>query len=473
MKFPNYKVLKLGQADTYSLVLPEGFYLSSDSLEGLREVVARDVAENRETIYCAAGHTNFPFGYIPTSLASRVNSWTGLERTSRESVGVGALEFGPVLVRTELLSGLDLGGDDLVEIFDYLNSQISIGSVTARVIGGLACFYDGVAPTIEKGRRAAPAKFSVRSDKPEIAIITRTLGKRPDLLHRNVNSVEKLKERAKNFTVSHHIYTSNVEIGSIPGIPENRVHLVDAKDKADSRFALLREAIERNDAEFFWIVDDDDFINSEIAGDLNSLFSNDSEFGLLFLDSIHFHESAKARRPRLGNRYSALQAMESFMGPNQTPICSVIYPGTKIPLGMLDNGSKLAVLEDHYLLMQALLHVDCSPTYISSVGAFISIRGDGQSVVGGPRNVWSSANADLAHLMSLAGGGNAELLQSVARLLRERGKTSTFRTLLKLAAFVVQPGFWRALRDFDFLARFRAKKFNLRTIFDLARRSRF
>jgi hypothetical protein len=385
------------------------------------------------------------------------------------------MDQGPLVLSREFFSSLNCDSGSFLKLVKTINEFAANGKVKLQASRELSCYFDGpklfnfskIPKPLTSGNKLG------NESMPRITVLTRTVGDRPELLDRNIRSVRELREKAGNFSVSHHIFTPDLQLSQSLSKRDLKVEHLATDTHEDSRTKLLIELIKSTTSEYFWVVDDDDWINPEIAISLDSLMGLNPDSGLIFLDSIHAHERGGVKPKIRGNRYLALNAVKSFMGPNQTPICSVIFPKASFSSKTLEAGANLKVLEDHYLINKALASVVTPPTFIPEVGVFISVRTSGQIVTSSDRSPWNTANAELAYITANETSINLEALLSVANHLRRATQSEWVEVLFKLVTLPLKRGFWKALGDFKSRLFSREQKRSLSELIELVRRSNF
>ncbi len=238
----------------------------------------------------------------------------------------------------------------------------------------------------------ALASSNVGNNVFSLAIIIRTQFKRPDLLRRALQSV--------------HVASISA-IGSLGGGLQPRVHIVTDVDphvaeqhlselrstydslclnletvepsvNRASRVNLLLEGFRRIDADFFWVVDDDDFIfHNAFESIAKTLLDKHT---LLIGCSQGFEEvrpeSFEKLCPRLSKptkRFESALYYENYSGLNHIPICSVIYPAA-IKKVMFDFDWSGDYLEDYFLHVAALALKGVSVVALPQTIAGISLR---------------------------------------------------------------------------------------------------
>jgi hypothetical protein len=211
----------------------------------------------------------------------------------------------------------------------------------------------------------------------------------------------------------------------------------------DNRFRLVQHAIRHIESDYLWFVDDDDW-----------LFPNDAELIALalaiapagspvFVDSQHFREAGStvasegalpSLRSSPGRRFPASEFMLSLSGHNHTPFCSAVLNRVTLLAIPDELFQKIVYFEDFALVLHSVLQPRVTPIAVSTLGAGISVRAEGHSVVESDRTIWNQSMAELTThlvddaatpLLSLPGGlrlGASEVggLEAEALQLREQ-----------------------------------------------------
>lgn len=455
------KVVELHDGNEFIVVIPPDFYLSPQAISRLSEITAKSEFADGTRVLVANGRLPYAFGYDADNRISFVfTKRTGLNALDH-STNVELALWGPIALSKKLWLRLAGQNPDFRTFLYNLNSRRSDLDLEIQASRELASFYDGLKlPEIKPPKKVEEFIYKGGS-RAKLCIITRTTGSRDKFLERNVSSVAAFAKRVAALEIHHMIVSSNPDFKANFELPKNaHVSLFDVGNHAsnDSRTALMHMAILASDADHFWLLDDDDWLNPEIALHLDKVFGLNRPEGLIFLGAQHVHEAGESKAQRPGARYFASHALSSFFGPNKTPICAVIYKKTPELIRNLSFPHGQKVLEDHLLLIEALLSNNKSPIFIEEVAAFISIREKGQSVLEADDFFWKSSTAEvLTHAVKVAEvspiANHLIALSSIKS--RELGAVSPgfLRTGVYAVRALFRPGTWAAISDFRVIQR--------------------
>ena len=178
----------------------------------------------------------------------------------------------------------------------------------------------------------------------------------------------------------------------------------------DSRYRLVRFAAESIEADYFWFVDDDDWVFPNEAERLGLVVNTAPENSIVFVGSQHFEEASLARSPnadatsyrsKAARPFPAEDFLASLSGENHSPFCGVLLSRAallNVPPAVYE---RVTYFEDYMTILSALLQEDCFPVTVDKLFAGISLRRSGNSVTEKDRRTWNESMSELAsHLVN-------------------------------------------------------------------------
>jgi len=408
----------------YVLIIPEGYFLdiSKPNKESLGDLM---VKAELPTVYAARGVLpllrGIPGRHFVSNVFDRATPPWVIENQQR----VSGLLPGPLLFPTKIWNQIHQTSEGSISsIVDSANALISAGLIRGVVVNELLAVYDGHLenPRIGKGLTAFPLANLGQGSKSTLLVVTRTQGRRPALLDRNVKSVMELRSRLNNVHVNHLIVGDVLGLDLAEG-PQLAHHLASIEG-VDNRYDLILESLRVSESDYVWFVDDDDFCNPEVAGKLDALFGFGVGRDAIVLDSQHIHQNQKEPSQttlHLGKKYKASRIVSSLSAANRTPFCSVIFPVESLREWLGSIQGNVALFEDHLLILLLLSCKKTSPWFVDGIGAYIAIHDGGQSVTSTATTAWGEAESRIIQLSSNQLSFNPQIM-TVARLLNGRKK---------------------------------------------------
>lgn len=243
--------------------------------------------------------------------------------------------------------------------------------------------------------------------KRTVAIVTRTQFNRPELLDRCLKSISA-------FIVSN---SSGVEFRSYIVTDRNPPTTLDFNSDIiicetsinDTRYKLVQCAVRNIEADFFWFIDDDDWIFPNESRRLSMVINLAPKNSVFYFDSAHYNEmpfpeaglglveSYRSTQQRYfpGRKFSC-----SLSGNNYTPFCGVIFSRDSllnIPDHVYDT---ITYFEDFMTILNTLL-IGNIPIVIDKLYVGISIREKGNTVTETDRTKWNKSMSELvSHLVN-------------------------------------------------------------------------
>ena len=279
---------------------------------------------------------------------------------------------------------------------------------------------------------------------PSLAVITRTRWQRPKLLSRNIDSVSKAIANSRQGIEVRHVIVSDLHPPSEVEQLEADIAYVPIDDPGDSRFRLINWAVHNLEEEFFWFLDDDDYLDENAIHEIEYALSCRLSRGLIFVDSqqqIVFEGGIFDGKIFSGHKYRAAKYEASYSENNFTPICSVIFPKDliqDIPEGALD---RITLLEDHLLLILALAKTNKVPLCVSKTLAYISVKKKGGADVLLNQKAWNEARSELVRQWSVN-----ERMLSLGFLANARAASKlSFKNYFHMFQKLLSLSFWMTL----------------------------
>jgi hypothetical protein len=237
--------------------------------------------------------------------------------------------------------------------------------------------------------------------KKSVAIVTRTIFNRNELLSRTLESVTDFIS-ASGYSTE---FKSYIVTSSTMKSPEwvdchSSILKYDIQNNIDSRYHLVRFAAENIKADYFWFVDDDDWLFSDEAERLALIVNASPKSSIIFIGSQHFEESslivnrANIRHSSSFNSDSYFPPkyfMASLTGTNYIPFCGVLYGRDillSIPCYIYDT---IKYYEDYVTMLYAVMVKKQFPVIIDKLFVGISIRPFGNAVTEVDRSKWDKS----------------------------------------------------------------------------------
>lgn len=276
----------------------------------------------------------------------------------------------------------------------------------------------------------------------KLAIVIRSQFKRPSLLRRTLESIKAFKENGAENVIDCrvHIVTDQNDWRSKFDDDTVSVISVAVNEGVDSRFILVNAAVKQINADYFWFIDDDDWLFPNEAKRLYYSIATAPDDSMIFLGCQNFHEKLKDGqesqafpRAEAGRYYSASDFVRSLTGHNHTPFPGAIYP-KKALLSIPDSAfATINYFEDFFILQHALLSCKFTPVIVDKLFVGISIREFGNTVTEKDRTKWNKSTSEVVSQLS--------------------GYDRTAAQMLSLSAMVRQNQILIAAPKFGFLGR--------------------
>ena len=254
----------------------------------------------------------------------------------------------------------------------------------------------------------------------KLAIVIRSQFKRPGLLRRTLESIKAFKENGAEDVVDCRVYIVTDQNDWRKKFDEEEVSVISVavNEGVDSRFILVSAAAKQINADYFWFIDDDDWLFPNEAKRLYYSIATAPDDSMIFLGCQNFHEKLKDGqenqafpRAEAGRYYSASDFVRSLTGHNHTPFPGAIYPKkalTSIPAKAFET---INYFEDFFILQHSLLSCEFTPVVVDKLFVGISIREFGNTVTEKDRTKWNKSTSEVVSQLS---GGNQKAAQMLS-----------------------------------------------------------
>jgi hypothetical protein len=173
----------------------------------------------------------------------------------------------------------------------------------------------------------------------------------------------------------------------------------------DSRFLLVREAVSKIKSDYYFFVDDDDWMFPNHAVQLKRTLSVSPRGSVVFVNTQHYLEGdwgaqgldvASKYSISAGSVFHARNYIKGLSGKNFTPFCGVVLPSTAFE-GVSDEAfAQVEYAEDYFLILRSL-YKRGMPIIFDGHLAGISIREDGNTVTDVGATKWQRAKANVGY----------------------------------------------------------------------------
>ena len=230
----------------------------------------------------------------------------------------------------------------------------------------------------------------------------------------------------------------------------------------DSRYQLVRFAAENIEADYFWFIDDDDWLFPNEAERLSLALNSAPTDSIVFVDSQHYHESpiqsdingqAISYRSQEARYFPARLFMGTLSGHNHTPFCGALFARNVLLAIPHKAYETVTYYEDFMTTLYALLSGNCFPIVVDKLFAGISLRESGNTVTEKDRTKWNQSMSELVAILVSAKSGSAQLLSLQTlpgNFVASTAEVAELRTQLNN---IVQTNSWKVTRPLRALAR--------------------
>lgn len=425
---------------TWTLIIPEHIKVDEDFKNRCFQVLAGLPAHI--SVVSGAGTYPFPTGWDQATTISYAYDHKNRPTRLLGEYPVVEILPSPLLVRINL--------DEISQFgtFEQLRSEINLRLRAGTVFAHVSCkLHFGSSKFVAKyaaKHQEVRHLYANRYVAPKsIAILTRTLGNRPDLLLKNMQSVHSFAERSEGLEVSHLIlhppgFSINYKSDRLTTAPFDF-------EQSKSRIKALVFGLEKINADYVLILDDDDQIAAENSGIIGQILYFDSNPRLWIFDSAHVHNlHENTENYKYGFVYRARAARPSLGGGNRVPICSVIYPVQETKTAFENFVSSLPeVLEDHFIFTAVSNSSGLEPVFVDRLVSRISIRGSNQTVTN-PGQLRSSDSIHAVRSQLFAGSSLAsERTLELINSIETKGGSPIGLILLRAPLILIRASSWR------------------------------
>ncbi|EJW09461.1 hypothetical protein A33M_1281 [Rhodovulum sp. PH10] len=240
----------------------------------------------------------------------------------------------------------------------------------------------------------------------KVAIVVRSLFNRPSLLRRALETVRSFVIAAGPAVRFEVAVATHDDLTPPPWVEEYAiVRKFRTNGLLDTRALLVRASVETIDADYFWFVDDDDWLFPNEAERIASILNISEPPAVVFMDSAHFLEEIEEDAAPIGGRYVGRLSRRfeaknwplGFGGANHIPFCGFVFHRSAIEDVPLDD---LTLFEDYAIQLSALNRPECIQYTVEKLVAGISIRASGNTVTLEDRTAWDRCAAEVTSMMA-------------------------------------------------------------------------
>ena len=295
------------------------------------------------------------------------------------------------------------------EIFNFLKSKLYNSAILT--LNGVLSFPSNIENTGFDLTAKSLANFRFNKQR-NLAVIVRTEFKRLNSLLRTLLTVEAFAHTCRSG-----YFEVDVHVISREPIPDNfnvtaNYHYIDSLNSnlVDSRTELIHWAIKNIETDFYWFVDDDDFVFPQSANEIGELLSSYPVNSLVFGNSVFFDESYLSENNDLFSEEIKVDSRslgEDFENILQGVAC-IPFSGVIFPSSILKDivradllPSYIVRFEDFFLQSFALNQRNVLPVVLPTELAGISYRKvPNQSIFESDRNKWNAGLSELSEAIT-------------------------------------------------------------------------
>lgn len=236
---------------------------------------------------------------------------------------------------------------------------------------------------------------------PSVAILIRTQFKRKELLRRALQTATAFAAASAHVEVEIWVVTDSTE--AAPSFVAQHAKILECPVTAtgDNRALLLLAAIEAISSDYFWVLDDDDWLFPNSANIVGSIVNIASDRSIVFVGVSQFDEAAAEAtpydKPNKEIRYFPPTVWcTALNGINSIPINGQIISRTLLQYVDRELFARIVYFEDFALQLFAITQPRCNVYVLDQLCGGISIRRDGQSITAKDRTIWERSMAELA-----------------------------------------------------------------------------
>lgn len=301
-----------------------------------------------------------------------------------------------------------------------------------------------------------------RRQAKKVAIVTRTQFRRPWLLERCLSTIAAFSSLAGTATEFCSYVVTDHEPPAQGALGSSTLLRAFFDDRQDTRYKLVEFAARNIDADYFWFIDDDDWLFPNEAERLGLIVSLAPKNAVLFVDCTQFDEKhlsggvlddAESYRSSVRRAFPAEDYILSLSGHNRTPFCGAIFARDAL-LGIPTRAyNTITRYEDFMATLWTLLGTNGLPIVVGKLYCGISIRDYGNSVTEQDRSEWDRSMSELvSHVVNASGACQLVSLSLGSRrpISIEIGEAEASKALLDAVA---RSRSWRVTRPLRGIAR--------------------
>ncbi|MGQ4273170.1 glycosyltransferase family 2 protein [Terrihabitans sp. B22-R8] len=302
-----------------------------------------------------------------------------------------------------------------------------------------------------------------------VAIVIRTQFRSPSLLRRALDTAGAFRAAAGTST-----RFKLVLITDRDEVEETDLRLVDEiirtgpLSTGDTRNLLIRHVIRNVEADYFWFVDDDDWLFPNEAERVALAVASATRDAAIFIDCQAYHERLSPSSGLEGSSYTiqpghlfaSADWARSLSGNNHIPMCGMLLSKTlldQVPDSLFD---RVVYFEDYTLLMVSILTMQAQPILVQKLTVGVSIRRPtAEKILDNTpidRTVWNQSYAELLSQMC-ARSSNSLLISFTPFVMKD--KKLGFQPLKKTSRFVKLQAFLRHPKNSEKRKRYRQQFF--------------
>lgn len=372
-----------------------------------------------------ATHGVLPIGYPSEEIASKLSEdvWlvnlrqikklklSGLYGLSSTELQLRILHSGGGLVLTPKLASFFENLSEFELSYSLKESSSFKEPVFADkklVRDGFAFIEGAQALNLSSIRKRALDNFRI-SSPAILAIVTRTRFDRLELLERNQTSVRAFQSAAgKDFEVRN-VLVSDYDIPDGIKILDGAIFIKHSGEPLpDSRFVLLATAVHKFRADWYWFVDDDDWVFPNEAFALLSTISLNPN-RILVGSSQYFVRRLPGTMDRLelGHKSDSASLSSITRNLNQTPLSAIIWHRSRLLESLNDKAVENVTLAEDFLLLLSQARNSDSFLHTPFLISAIELRPGGNTVNSNDRFPWVRAASQVSWHVSQFGLGEA------------------------------------------------------------------
>jgi hypothetical protein len=239
-----------------------------------------------------------------------------------------------------------------------------------------------------------------------VAIVVRSQFVRPSTLRRTLESILAFCIAARPGGAVFMPYVVTDKMERCPDFVERYAEIKAASFPgfSDTRNKLVEYAIQSIEADYFWFVDDDDWLFPNEAERLGLIIGCAPNSSIFFVNSQYFHEEAgngesaigRGYSVRTGRYFSSREWLKSLSGHNHIPFCGFICNRQTLLAAPQTVYDRVSYFEDFALQLFAIQSVGIYPILMDKLVAGISVRKTGNTITETNRMKWNASCAEMA-----------------------------------------------------------------------------